>query len=454
MPSSPNSFIKLVIGGRISSNLLLMKKIIPILVWLITAVAAAQAQNYHSVATFSYAAEGLYAKVIKANPVNPKIIYMGAQHVNLSYKGFFDTYDLTQPDTVKRVKRMGLQTDSFGVTDFVFRGTDIYAIGSRGSQIINASTPANPIFTKNINTYKDGTTSKGLGYMTASILIEGNRMHYGGSNYYLLDISNLNSLTKLAERSYSGINSGSIQQLSSNKVLVGDGYNVNIFDVSSPPTVVKTVLTSLYGDPRQLLYDKQKKILYTTSGTSSQNFVYSVDMNTNNQLDSFNYASVPGFDPASHSGICLFKDTLYVGTSLGVALFDVSNPANLKFLGRLSTGGSNAVFVNEEYLITNDNYNFRFYRRGLSGNSVDEQLQLSQFVLYPNPTQDKAYLIFNNSVKPSIKLRDESGRLIKEWASTESAITHEIPLLDLKSGTYLIEIKVDERSESKKLVIQ
>ena len=121
-----------------------MKKFQLIACVLILSILSTHAQIYHSVANFSYANEGLYAKVIKANPTNAKVIYIGAQNVNSSYKGFFDTYDLTQLGSIKRTKRMGILTDSFGVTDFVFRGSDIFAIGSKGLQIISASSPTNP----------------------------------------------------------------------------------------------------------------------------------------------------------------------------------------------------------------------------------------------------------------------------------------------------------------------
>lgn len=432
-----------------------MKKFLSTLAVSVFLMGVIHAQSYHAFATYSYSGEALYAKVIKAHPSNPKIIYVGAQHVNLSYKGFFDTYDLTQPDSVKRVHRMGILTDSFGVTDFVFRGADIYAIGSKGLQIINVSTPTNPVLTKNVKTFKDGTATKTIGYMTASLLVEGSQMHYGGSNYYLIDISNLNAFTKKAERSYSGINSGSIQRLSANKVIVGDGYNINVFDVSAPPTVVKTTLSTLYGDPKQMLYDEPNKILYSTSGTSSHSFLYSVNMTNNTQLDSFNYLSVPGFDPSSHSGLCLFKDTLYVGTSLGVALFDVSNPADLRFLGKLATGGCNAVYVNEEYLIANDNYNLRFYRRGPAPvTSVGDQAVFSTMELYPNPAQQRVSLILAQKAHVEIQLFDYAGKLVKEWKATESSLQHEIPLADVKSGLYLMQIRSDNQMVAKKLLIE
>ena len=419
-----------------------MKKIQFTVAVLLTATVALNAQVYHAVTSYSYSSEGLYAKVIKANPANPKIIYMGAQNVNLNYKGFFDTYDLTQTDTVKRIKRMGIQTDSFGVTDFVFRGSDIYAIGSKGLQIINASTPENPVFSKNIKTINNGTGTMGIGYMTASILIEGNKMHYGGSNYYLIDISNINSCTKIAERSYSGINSGSIVQLSANKVLIGDGYDLKIFDVSAAPTVTSTTLSTLYGDPKQMLYDESKRIIYTTFATSSQNYIYSVNMDNNTKLDSFNYLSVNGFKPSSHSSISLYKDTLYIGTSLGIALFDVSNPSDLRFIGKLTTGGSNAVYVNDDYIVTNDNYNLRFYRRGSAPvTSVYEETTLSTIELFPNPAQKSVSLILNQTTQPQIQMFDNLGRLAKNWMSTSISDKHEIPLSGIKPGIYFMQIQ-------------
>ncbi len=432
-----------------------MKKAFTIGIALVCTFLFSQAQTYHSVAAFSYSVDNLTPKVIKVNPNKPGVIYVGSQNVNLTYKGYFDTYDFTIPDSVKRMKRMGIQTDSFGVTDFVFRGSDIYAIGSKGLQIINVANPTNPVLTKNIKTFKDGATTKTIGYFTASILVEGNRLHYGGSNYYLIDISDLNNPTKLAERSYPGINSGSIQQLSANKVLVGDGYNVNIFDVASPPTVTKTTLTSLFGDPSQLLYDKPNKILYTASGTSSQSFVYSVDMNTNNQLDSFNYLRVPGFDPSGHYGLCLFKDTLYVGTSQGIALFDVSNPSDLRFLGKLTTNGSSAVYVDDEFLITNNNLQLNFYRRGpAQTTSLHEQLTLSNIELFPNPAYQTLGIKFGTPSQPQIQIIDPLGKVITEWHANAIAEQHEIDISELKPGIYIIRLFSDDEWVSRKLKIE
>ncbi|MFA6262325.1 MAG: T9SS type A sorting domain-containing protein [Bacteroidia bacterium] len=431
-----------------------MKKVLFFLV-LTYLVNNMQAQSYHPVATFSYSSEGLYAKVIKAHPSNPNIIYAGAQHVNLSYKGFFDTYDITLIDSVKRLKRMGIQTDSFGVTDFVFRGSDIYAIGSKGIQIINASTPANPVWTRKINTFKDGIATKNIGYMTASLLIEGSKLHYSGSNYYLIDLSDLNNLTKIAEKSYSGINSGSVQRLSADKIIASDGYNVNIMDVSAAPTVTKTTLTALFGDPDQMLYDAPNKILYTASSTSSQAFVYSVNMNNNAQLDSFNYLQVPGFDPSGHSGLFLYKDTLYVGTSLGVALFDVTNPSNLRFLGKLSTGGTSAVFVNDDYLIANDNYNLRFYGRGPGAViGVDESIKLSTMELFPNPAQQSVCLLLSTAAAVQLELFDQLGKSVQTWGIKSAASKHEVSLHDIKPGIYFMQIVAGDLATTRKLVVE
>lgn len=432
-----------------------MKKVLYILSVLTFLVNTIQAQTYHPVATFSYSSEGLYAKVIKAHPSNPKIIYVGSQHVNLSYKGFFDTYDITLLDSVKRMKRMGILTDSFGVTDFVFRGSDIYAIGSKGIQIINASTPANPMWTRKINTYKDGIATKNIGYMTASLLIEGSKLHYSGSNYYLIDLSDLNNLTKIAEKSYSGINSGSVQRMSTDKVIIGDGYNVSIMDISASPTVTKTNLMNLFGDPKQLLYDAPKKVLYTASATSSQNFLYSVNMNNNAQLDSFNYQAIPGFDPSGHSGLCLYKDTLYVGTSIGVALFDVSNPSDMRFLGKLSTNGTNAVYVDDEFLIANDHYNLRFYRRGPGTVlGLNEQLTLSQLEIFPNPARNSVNLLLSTAAPVQLELFDVQGKLVQTWNCSTVASKHEIALHDIQSGIYFMQIGIGNEVSRRKLVVE
>lgn len=399
-----------------------------------------RAQIYHSVASYSYSSDGLYAAVIKSNPTNPKIIYLGAQNVNSNYKGFFDTYDLTSPDTVKRTKRLGILTDSFGVTDFVFRGSDIYAIGSKGLQIMNTSDPLRPSLTKSIRTFKDGNSTSFIGYMTASIYIEGNKLHYGGFDYKLLDISNLDLPTKIGARSYSGINSGSIQRIAPNKVVVGDGYDLKIFDVSAAPTITSTTLSGLVGDPVEMLYHEPSNVLYTAFETSTRKFLYSVNMSNNSKLDSFNYLSVPGFNPISHSGMCLFKDTLYIGTSNGVALLDVSTPGKYKYIGKLSTEGSSAVFVNEEYLITNDKYNLKFYRRGPAlANSIDKEIDLIRCEIYPNPTTGLITINSNQNIN-KIEVYDNLGNLVYTKNDFLSTKQSNLNLNYLSKGIYYMNI--------------
>ena len=230
---------------------------------------------------------------------------------------------------------------------------------------------------------------------------------------------------------------------------------MKIFDVSAAPTISSTILSRLDGDPNQMLYDEPKKILYTTFSTLSRNLVYSMDMTNNNKLDSFNYLSVAGFHPSSHSGLCLYKDTLYVGTSLGVALFDVSNPTKLRFIGKLSTGGSSAVYVDGEYLITNDNYNLRFYRRGPAPvTSTHEQIKLSNIELFPNPAQKSVCLIFNQTTQPQIQIFDNLGKSVKEWRAIENSFKHEIPISDIKPGIYFMQITDGNSVVNKKIIIE
>jgi len=413
-----------------------------------------KAQIYHPFASYSYSNDGLYATVIKSHPSNSKIIYLGAQNVNSNFKGYFDTYDLTAQDTVKRTKRLGILTDSFGVTDFVFRGTDIYAIGSKGLQIMNTNEPTKPSLTKSIRTFKDGNSTSFMGYMTASIYIEGNKLHYGGFDYKLLDISNLDLLTKIVARSYLGINSGSIQRIASNKVVVGDGYDLKIFDVSAAPTITSTTLSSLVGDPVEMLFDEPNNILYTAFETSSRKFLYAVNMSNNSKLDSFNYLSVPGFNPSSHSGMFLFKDTLYIGTSSGVALLDVSSPGKFKFIGKLSTAGSSAVFVNDDYLVANDGYNLRFYRRGPAlVNSLSTELKLITCEVYPNPTTGLITINSNENLN-KIDVFDNLGNLVFNKNDFSNSSTSQLNLSSLSNGIYYINITtINDGFSVKKILI-
>lgn len=413
------------------------------------------AQLYHEVASFSYSAELLRAGTIKANPNNSGIIYAAAQNVNSNFKGFFDAYDATDFTKITRTKRLGAGTDSFGVTDFIYRNNQVYAIGSKGLQIIDISNASAPSLVRNIRTYIDGTTTKNLGYFTASIFIEGNLMHYGGFNYLLLDIGNLNNITKVAERSYLGINSGSIQRFNNNTVIVGDGYDVITYNVSNPQSIVKTTLNALVGDPKDLLYVDDKKILFTTFSTTTQNFIYSVNMTNNSKLDSFNYRSVAGLNPSGHGKMCLLKDTLYVGTSSGVVLLDVSNPSSLKFLGRLATGGTFGVFINEEVLVANDGNNLKFYRRGPAGTTTGNNsiTAFKPFAMYPNPANTYLNFSFNKTNAANIYIFNLLGELVAQQSELSSNQV-EMDISSLKPGKYIVKINVDGISHMEKLVIQ
>ncbi|MFN4973283.1 MAG: T9SS type A sorting domain-containing protein [Bacteroidota bacterium] len=424
--------------------------------WLIAFILSysSKAQLYHEVASFSYSAELLRAGTIKSNPTNPGIIYAASQNVNSNFKGFFDTYDASDFTEITRTKRLGAGVDSFGVTDFVFRNNQVYAIGSKGLQIIDITNPSTPSVVKNVKTYTDGSSTKNLGYFTASIFIQGNLMHYGGFNYVLLDIGDLNNVTKIAERSYTGINSGSIQKLDNNTVIVGDGYNVITYNVSNPQSIVKTTLSSLVGDPEDMLYDESTRVLFTTFSTSTQNFVYSVDMTSNSKLDSFNYKSVAGLNPSSHGKMCLLNDTLYIGTSSGVVLLDVSNPADLRFLGRLATGGTFGVFTNEEILVANDGNNLKFYRRGPATTTGYKSVTaLKPYSMFPNPAS--SHIQFNVAVarEQTIFIYNMLGEIVMQQSKT-LADYYSIDISALDPGSYIVKIDIDGVSYTEKLLVQ
>lgn len=411
------------------------------------------AQTYHQVASFSYSSELLTAGSIKPHPQNSKIIYAAAQNVNSSYKGFFDTYEVDNSGNITRTKRLGAGTDSFGVSDFVFKGNEVYAIGSKGLKIISITNPTSPQVTKSITTFMDGTTPKNIGYFSASLLSDGSRLHVGGFNYYLIDMSNLNNPVKLGERSYLGINSASIQKLGANKVIVGDGYDAIIMDVTNPQSIVKTTLSSLSGSPEGLLYDESKNVLYSANETTTQNFVYSINMGNLSKLDSFNYRSVSGFNPSSHGNMWLLKDTLYVGTSLGIAVFNVSNPSQLNFLGRLSTGGSNAVLVTEDFLVTNDNYSLKFYKRGPAPTTSISEIIYKPFDIYPNPANDKINFRLTNSETANITLFDYSGKnILENTISPENG--YQININEIPSGIYLLKTTIKGKTYTDKIIIQ
>jgi hypothetical protein len=176
-------------------------------------------------------------------------------------------------------------------------------------------------------------------------------------------------------------------------------------------------------------------------------------MVNNTQLDSFNYKSIAGFNPSGHSKMCLFKDTLYVGTSAGIAMLDVSNPAQLRFIGRLSTSGSYGVLVTNDYLVTNDGNNLTFFKRGPASNTgILKTEPVIPYMIYPNPTERFLTLKLSNSSGATVLFYNNLGILAKCFIA-DKLFEQSIQIDDLPKGVYWIKTEVSGGSYTETIVI-
>ncbi|MEO5569499.1 MAG: M43 family zinc metalloprotease [Bacteroidia bacterium] len=88
--------------------------------------------------------------------------------------------------------------------------------------------------------------------------------------------------------------------------------------------------------------------------------------------------------------------------------------------------------------------------------SIDENsFSSTDFSVYPNPSSDFVTIKFRNSFgdKVTISLTDLSGRKIKQWNLMNAPDKIHIPLSDILSGCYLLNISSNRISQTEKLFI-
>ena len=125
---------------------------------------------------------------------------------------------------------------------------------------------------------------------------------------------------------------------------------------------------------------------------------------------------------------------------------DISVPNNITTTARIKVIGSGNIFFD----ISNTNFSIE--------NTLSiEDNTLENFVIFPNPNNGsfivKADGIYNNSIK--ITVFDLAGRQIfKKGYEQIGSNSTSIKLIGMKSGLYLVEIKSDEKSIIKKIIIK
>lgn len=88
---------------------------------------------------------------------------------------------------------------------------------------------------------------------------------------------------------------------------------------------------------------------------------------------------------------------------------------------------------------------------GDSNNSIDETY-MSAIELYPNPASDQVILAQTMEVEMSVKILTLSGHVVAQTST--SALTSVLAIDQLAAGTYLVEMRIGERTETRRLVKQ
>jgi hypothetical protein len=418
---------------------------------------SAKAQlGYTVVDSVSYTSIGLRPRNAIFHPTNPAILYVYAQDPNANWKGFFDTYDVTNPYNIVRTKRFSSNVDSFGISDIVIEGNILYGIGSKGMHVFNISNPSNPLLTNVINTVANGSGTVNIGYSTASLLKVGSNMFTGGFNFHTVNISNLASPTRISGFSYIGINGMKLTPISNNRLLCGDGYDLIVVNHDNPSQLSSTKLSSLAGDPSGAFWLQSKNIIIATHETSTQEFIYVLNGTNYAKIDSINYAGITGFGSvSSHANPWVLNDTLYVATSNSVAAFRINSNNTLSYVNKLVNGsGSSFVHMNTKYLISNNGLTLKFYHKtSLLLGSQEENIKSEQLPsIFPMPASNY-FTVKNNYIKYSnYVLLSSEGKKIEEGIMDENSTT--IHTDGLKPGIYFLKCTSREKIYISKIIIE
>ena len=87
--------------------------------------------------------------------------------------------------------------------------------------------------------------------------------------------------------------------------------------------------------------------------------------------------------------------------------------------------------------------------------SIDEIEEEQHFKLYPNPADEKLFISFESPVQlQSIQLFDLTGRKVTQFNVQGSQSVYQLSLNGLSSGVYLVQIQLDSKLLTRKLVVE
>ncbi len=168
------------------------------------------------------------------------------------------------------------------------------------------------------------------------------------------------------------------------------------------------------------IHDNGEQIQFIVSNEAGTINYYG-DISDNMPTDSFDLSAV-------------LTEQLYIGERTTVDMADIDGDGFLELLFGNSRGG---VTIYESDLVSNEEIS-----------SVDDTIDATSILVYPNPTSDQVYITSNDLAVYSWNLYDLAGRTLLQGNEGNT----EFSLREFSSGLYILEIKTDKQAYISKIV--
>ncbi len=280
-------------------------------------------------------------------------------------------------------------------------------------------------------------------------------------NFYICDISNIDSITILGE--YKAQDPISYLSKWNNKVIICSSkdscYIIDITDPSSPQKELSFPAKSKPNDYiRNMTVYKDYLLMQLYSDEDSSYFLSAIDLN---KAD-YNSKKVL-FKKKTYFNYSIEDGLMYViSTDEGLGIYDISDVNNIRYLTGYNPPGGAGAFQVEDSLIYLYNSNEGLYvlrfDRQVNGVEPGSGNPIISAVLVPNPTTDFCRLEINLPEDSNVKLelRDCLGNRVAAIADENRPAGCNIFLIDTKnltSGMYFVTGTAGSRSVNQKLVI-
>ena len=125
---------------------------------------------------------------------------------------------------------------------------------------------------------------------------------------------------------------------------------------------------------------------------------------------------------------------------------DVNSTNNAWVLSSFGLGGVFGSYIGGVFVPSGDTINYIYAQNiGL------EELDKNAINLYPNPTSDFISISFETSEPIQVQVLSLDGKLYK---AIQTVTNERIDVYNLSSGTYIVQVKLNDAWSSQKIIIQ